>query len=313
MYALASGSDFLRDFLQNLDFRQRITEIMTSPSIRCKGFTVKDILNLRDSNSPLQVENGMNVEVVANEASIAENRVLSSLSSIKHTSIPSLSSPMTTSISTALTSSLGTMTSLSADRLLACQVPSFSGMTSASRVCHNGSPASSYADDNENNIDLQEVQDEMEELDDMLPTSKKRKRRVLFTKSQTFELERRFRQQRYLSAPEREHLASLINLTPTQVKIWFQNHRYKTKRARQDRGMELSALSAARSMAAPLLLRDTKSLGSDTSAAAVAAAAAFKHDLINMVSMPAAIDLLSFRPVSLPPVYTHPLVQPRWW
>jgi hypothetical protein len=30
-------------------------------------------------------------------------------------------------------------------------------------------------------------------------TSKRRKRRVLFTKQQTFELERRFRQQRYLS------------------------------------------------------------------------------------------------------------------
>ena len=53
---------------------------------------------------------------------------------------------------------------------------------------------------------------------------KKRKRRVLFTKAQTYELERRFRQQRYLSAPEREQLARIINLTPTQVKIWFQNH-----------------------------------------------------------------------------------------
>lgn len=37
-----------------------------------------------------------------------------------------------------------------------------------------------------------------------------------------YELERRFKQQRYLSAPEREHLAQLIQLTPTQVKIWFQ-------------------------------------------------------------------------------------------
>ncbi|XP_030682248.1 homeobox protein Nkx-2.2 isoform X2 [Nomascus leucogenys] len=65
---------------------------------------------------------------------------------------------------------------------------------------------------------------------------KKRKRRVLFSKAQTYELERRFRQQRYLSAPEREHLASLIRLTPTQVKIWFQNHRYKMKRARAEKG-----------------------------------------------------------------------------
>ncbi|XP_063774258.1 homeobox protein Nkx-2.2 isoform X2 [Pseudophryne corroboree] len=66
-------------------------------------------------------------------------------------------------------------------------------------------------------------------------SGKKRKRRVLFSKAQTYELERRFRQQRYLSAPEREHLASLIRLTPTQVKIWFQNHRYKMKRARAEK------------------------------------------------------------------------------
>jgi len=45
----------------------------------------------------------------------------------------------------------------------------------------------------------------------------KKKRRVLFSKAQTFELERRFRQQRYLSAPEREHLASILRLSPTQV------------------------------------------------------------------------------------------------
>ena len=49
-----------------------------------------------------------------------------------------------------------------------------------------------------------------------LPT-KKKKRRVLFSKAQTYELERRFRQQRYLSAPEREHLANILRLTPTQV------------------------------------------------------------------------------------------------
>ncbi|XP_078248687.1 homeobox protein Nkx-2.2 isoform X2 [Pogona vitticeps] len=71
-------------------------------------------------------------------------------------------------------------------------------------------------------------------------SGKKRKRRVLFSKAQTYELERRFRQQRYLSAPEREHLASLIRLTPTQVKIWFQNHRYKMKRARAEKALQYS-------------------------------------------------------------------------
>uniref|UniRef100_A0A182SUZ0 Homeobox domain-containing protein n=1 Tax=Anopheles maculatus TaxID=74869 RepID=A0A182SUZ0_9DIPT len=58
----------------------------------------------------------------------------------------------------------------------------------------------------------------------------KRKPRILFSQGQVLELERRFRQQRYLSAPERETLASILKLTPTQVKIWFQNRRYKSKR-----------------------------------------------------------------------------------
>ncbi|XP_059377095.1 homeobox protein Nkx-2.2a [Carassius carassius] len=89
-------------------------------------------------------------------------------------------------------------------------------------------------------------------------SGKKRKRRVLFSKAQTYELERRFRQQRYLSAPEREHLASLIRLTPTQVKIWFQNHRYKMKRARAEKGMEVTHLPSPRRVAVPVLVRDGK-------------------------------------------------------
>lgn len=54
-------------------------------------------------------------------------------------------------------------------------------------------------------------------------SGKKRKRRVLFSKVQTYELERRFRHQKYLSAPEREALANMIRLTPTQVEIRLYN------------------------------------------------------------------------------------------
>ncbi|XP_028842557.1 homeobox protein Nkx-2.1 [Denticeps clupeoides] len=68
-----------------------------------------------------------------------------------------------------------------------------------------------------------------------LASAPRRKRRVLFSQAQVYELERRFKQQKYLSAPEREHLASMIHLTPTQVKIWFQNHRYKMKRQAKDK------------------------------------------------------------------------------
>ncbi|KAI5693570.1 hypothetical protein M8J76_010310 [Diaphorina citri] len=58
----------------------------------------------------------------------------------------------------------------------------------------------------------------------------KRKARILFTQSQVFELERKFQHIRYLSPTEREMLGKEINLSPTQVKIWFQNRRYKQKR-----------------------------------------------------------------------------------
>ena len=45
----------------------------------------------------------------------------------------------------------------------------------------------------------------------------RRKPRVLFSQAQVFELERRFKQQRYLSAPERDALAGVLKLTSTQV------------------------------------------------------------------------------------------------
>ncbi|XP_005373760.1 PREDICTED: homeobox protein Nkx-2.6 [Chinchilla lanigera] len=88
-------------------------------------------------------------------------------------------------------------------------------------------------------------------------TRQRRKPRVLFSQAQVLALERRFKQQRYLSAPEREHLASALQLTSTQVKIWFQNRRYKCKRQRQDKSLELAGHPLApRRVAVPVLVRD---------------------------------------------------------
>ncbi|XP_026461364.1 homeobox protein DTH-1-like [Ctenocephalides felis] len=91
---------------------------------------------------------------------------------------------------------------------------------------------------NNNNKNQQEVTSSKTELRKNGKMRAKRKPRVLFSQAQVLELEARFRQQRYLSAPERECLARSLCLSATQVKIWFQNRRYKNKRAKSTEGSE---------------------------------------------------------------------------
>ncbi|XP_036980691.1 NK3 homeobox 3 [Acanthopagrus latus] len=84
------------------------------------------------------------------------------------------------------------------------------------------------------------------------PGTKKRSR-AAFSHAQVYELERRFNAQRYLSGPERAELAESLRLTETQVKIWFQNRRYKTKR----RHVAVE-LSEPKKVAVKVLVRDSQ-------------------------------------------------------
>ncbi|KAM9847657.1 NK3 homeobox 3 [Aulostomus maculatus] len=82
----------------------------------------------------------------------------------------------------------------------------------------------------------------------------KKRSRAAFSHAQVYELERRFRAQRYLSGPERVDLAHTLKLTETQVKIWFQNRRYKTKRRQMASG--LAGSGSPKTAAVTVLVRD---------------------------------------------------------
>ncbi|ESN94150.1 hypothetical protein HELRODRAFT_69095, partial [Helobdella robusta] len=71
--------------------------------------------------------------------------------------------------------------------------------------------------------------------------NKLRRARTAFTYEQLVSLENKFRQTRYLSVCERLNLALALNLTETQVKIWFQNRRTKWKK--QNPGLDINSPS----------------------------------------------------------------------
>ncbi|XP_032921987.1 homeobox protein vex1-like [Catharus ustulatus] len=62
--------------------------------------------------------------------------------------------------------------------------------------------------------------------------------RTKFSAAQLQELERSFREQRYIGAGEKRRLAAVLNLSQSQIKTWFQNRRMKFKRQTQDARIE---------------------------------------------------------------------------
>ena len=62
------------------------------------------------------------------------------------------------------------------------------------------------------------------------PSQKKKRNRTAFAPSQLLRLEEEFEKCHYLIGHERHRLCTELNLTETQIKVWFQNRRTKHKR-----------------------------------------------------------------------------------
>ncbi|XP_078413697.1 NK2 homeobox 2b isoform X2 [Cetorhinus maximus] len=269
------------------------------------GFSVKDILDLPDTND----EEGSAAEATEEDGEAAEAAKTSEFtrqSPLETVQRLPLKNPFYDGADNPYTRWLATTESIQY---------SLHGISTGGSQQQNSCSRSSEPSADESQDNATETSSNGSE------SGKKRKRRVLFSKAQTYELERRFRQQRYLSAPEREHLASLIRLTPTQVKIWFQNHRYKMKRARAEKGMDVNPLPSPRRVAVPVLVRDGKpchaSMVTNALKTQDLAAATFQTSLAFPAYTTQSLQHVQynshFSSASNPQYHTHPLVQSQQW
>jgi len=79
-------------------------------------------------------------------------------------------------------------------------------------------------------INSNNVRDDSRQQRYSVVNKRKRRKRTIFTSEQLSRLESEFADQQYMVGAERQQLAEALNLSETQIKIWFQNRRIKWRR-----------------------------------------------------------------------------------
>ncbi|KAM7542569.1 hypothetical protein Aperf_G00000010955 [Anoplocephala perfoliata] len=85
----------------------------------------------------------------------------------------------------------------------------------------------------------------------VIGAGKHRRARTAFTYGQLVALESKFKTTRYLSVCERMNMALSLNLTETQVKIWFQNRRTKWKKENPSEQHSQTSMNSRKQLNSP--------------------------------------------------------------
>ena len=124
-------------------------------------------------------------------------------------------------------------------------VMSDSGMTSpkSTEECPDEIDIENDIDDEHNDGEYADKNGDKNSTSSESRAGKPRRARTAFTYEQLVALENKFKTTRYLSVCERLNLALSLNLTETQIKIWFQNRRTKWKK--QNPGLDVNSPTTA--------------------------------------------------------------------